>query len=47
MVAVVGKREVEQQTLSVRTRQDGDRGALNLTELQGLMERAISDRGRV
>jgi threonyl-tRNA synthetase len=47
VVAVVGKREVEQQTLSVRTRQDGDSGALGLTELQGLLERAITDRGRV
>jgi threonyl-tRNA synthetase len=46
VVAVVGKREVEQQTLSVRTRQSGDRGALNLTELQVLMEESIADRGR-
>ena len=47
VVAVVGKREVEEQTLSVRTRQDGDLGPLGLTELQGLMARAIADRGRV
>ena len=47
VVAVVGKREVEEQTLSVRTRQSGDLGPLGLTELQGLMAQAIADWGRV
>ncbi|MBE9141175.1 threonine--tRNA ligase [Nodosilinea sp. LEGE 07088] len=47
VVAVVGKREVEEQTLSVRTRQDGDKGVLGLTELQGLMAQAIAYRRRV
>ena len=47
IVAVVGKREVEQQTLSVRTRQSGDLGALTVAEVQGRMAAAIADRGRV
>ncbi|WP_008314086.1 threonine--tRNA ligase [Leptolyngbya sp. PCC 6406] len=47
VVAVVGKREVEQQTLSVRTRHSGDLGALTVVEVQGRMEGAIADRGRV
>jgi threonyl-tRNA synthetase len=47
VVAVIGQREVEEQTLSVRTRQDSDKGALGLTELQGLMAQAIAYRGRV
>ncbi|TVP66918.1 MAG: threonine--tRNA ligase [Leptolyngbya sp. LCM1.Bin17] len=47
VVAVVGKREVEQQTLSVRTRQSGDLGALTVAEMQGRMEEAIAERGRV
>ncbi|WP_416671357.1 threonine--tRNA ligase [Egbenema bharatensis] len=41
VVAVIGKREVEQQTLSVRTRRSGDLGALELTDLQALMEQAM------
>jgi threonyl-tRNA synthetase len=47
VVAVVGKREVEEQTLSVRTRQSGDLGALTVAEVQGRMAAAIADRGRV
>jgi threonyl-tRNA synthetase len=38
VVAVIGKREVEQQTLSIRTRKSGDLGALKLTDLQALIE---------
>ncbi|MEM9509795.1 MAG: His/Gly/Thr/Pro-type tRNA ligase C-terminal domain-containing protein, partial [Cyanobacteria bacterium P01_E01_bin.35] len=34
VVAVVGKREVETQTLSIRTRQQGDIGTMNITELK-------------
>ena len=44
VVAVVGKREVENQNLSVRTRQSGDLGALTLEELQEKMQAAIADR---
>ena len=44
VVAVVGKREVESQTLSIRTRQSGDLGALTLEELQEKMQAAIADR---
>jgi len=44
VVAVVGKREVEQQTLSVRSRQSGDLGVLILEELQDKMQGAITDK---
>jgi threonyl-tRNA synthetase len=46
IVAVVGKREVEEQTLSVRTRQSGDLGALTVADIQGHMEDAIANKGR-
>lgn len=39
VVAIVGKREVENQTLSVRTRQAGELGALTLSELQEKMQK--------
>ncbi|NER35460.1 MAG: threonine--tRNA ligase [Oscillatoria sp. SIO1A7] len=42
VVAVVGKREVANQTLSVRTRQSGDLGALTLEVLQEKMQAAIA-----
>ncbi|MEO1521552.1 MAG: threonine--tRNA ligase [Cyanobacteria bacterium J06633_2] len=42
VAAIVGKREVEQQTLSVRSRQSGDLGALTLDELQEKMQVAIT-----
>ncbi len=42
VTAVVGKREVEQQTLSVRSRQSGDLGVLPLEELQEKMQAAIT-----
>ena len=41
VVAVIGKREVENQTLSVRTRQGGELGALTLAELHEKMQQAI------
>jgi len=44
VVAVIGKREVEQQTLSVRTRQSGELGSLTLSELQERMQQAIMSR---
>ncbi|MEA5498517.1 His/Gly/Thr/Pro-type tRNA ligase C-terminal domain-containing protein [Limnoraphis robusta Tam1] len=44
VVAVVGKREVEQQTLSVRTRQAGEIGSLTLPELQQRLQTAIAQK---
>ncbi|NET05367.1 MAG: threonine--tRNA ligase [Merismopedia sp. SIO2A8] len=42
--AVVGNREVEQNTLSVRSRQSGELGVLTLEELQEKMQVTISDK---
>ncbi|NJN09219.1 MAG: threonine--tRNA ligase [Richelia sp. RM2_1_2] len=42
VVAVVGKREVENQTLSVRTRQAGDLGALSISETITCLQSAIA-----
>ncbi len=47
VVAVVGKREVEQQTLSVRSRQSGELGVLSLTELQEKMQTALDQRSLI
>ncbi|NJO79287.1 MAG: threonine--tRNA ligase [Cyanobacteria bacterium RM1_2_2] len=44
VVAVVGKREVVNQTLSVRTRQSGELGSLTLLELQEKMQQVIMSR---
>ena len=44
VVAVVGKREVEQQTLSVRSRQDGELGALTVAEVVEKMQLAVVER---
>jgi threonyl-tRNA synthetase len=44
LVAVIGNREVEQQTLSVRSRQSGDLGVLSLEELQTKMQTAIAEK---
>ncbi|QFS51261.1 threonine--tRNA ligase [Nostoc sphaeroides] len=41
VVAVVGKKEVENQNLSVRTRQSGDLGVLNIDELLHRLREAI------
>jgi len=41
VVAVVGKREAENQTLSVRTRQGGELGALTLAALHEKMQQEI------
>jgi threonyl-tRNA synthetase len=41
IVAVIGKREIENQTLSVRTRQAGELGLLTLSELHEKMQQAI------
>ena len=45
IVAVVGKREVEQKTLSVRSRQEGDLGAIAITQLQERMHTVIHSKG--
>ncbi len=44
LVAVVGKREVEQQTLSVRTRQSGDLGVLTVAEVLEKVQSAVAAR---
>lgn len=44
VTAVVGKREVESHSLSVRTRQQGDLGALPIDELIAKMEIAIAQK---
>lgn len=44
VVAVVGKREVENQTLSVRTRKGGELGALTLAELQACLQGVIVEK---
>ena len=45
IVAVVGKREVEQKTLSVRSRQEGDLGAIAINELIERMHTVINSKG--
>ncbi|MBF2072626.1 MAG: threonine--tRNA ligase [Synechococcales cyanobacterium C42_A2020_086] len=47
IVVVVGKREVENQTLSVRTRQSGELGSLTLSELQEKMQHAIQTKQQI
>jgi len=47
VVAVVGKREVENQTLSVRTRQAGELGALTLSELQEKIQHSIINKQQI
>ena len=44
VVAVVGKREVESQTLSIRTRLKGDLGPLTLTEVVEKLQGAINQK---
>ena len=44
VVAVVGKREVEQQTLSVRSRKDGELGALTVAEVVEKLQSAVVGR---
>lgn len=47
VVAVVGKREVKTQTLSVRTRQARELGSLTLSELQEKMQQAIQNKQQI
>ncbi|MBC1223085.1 threonine--tRNA ligase [Nostoc sp. UCD121] len=44
VVAVVGKKELENQNLSVRTRQSGDLGVLNMDELLHRLQKAITSK---
>jgi len=43
---VIGDREVETRTISVRTQQGVDMGSMPLNELPGLINKAIAQRGR-
>lgn len=47
IIVVVGKREVENQTLSVRTRQSGELGSLTLSALQEKMQHAIQTKQQI
>ncbi|MEN9567859.1 MAG: threonyl-tRNA synthetase, partial [Cyanobacteriota bacterium] len=47
VVAVVGQREVEHQTLSIRTRQQGDLGAMSMVELKESLEKAIANKANI
>ncbi|MEL7408928.1 MAG: threonine--tRNA ligase, partial [Cyanobacteria bacterium J06558_2] len=47
VVAVVGQREVDTQTLSIRTRQKGDIGTMNLAELQESLAEVIANKTRI
>ncbi|MGK7908521.1 MAG: His/Gly/Thr/Pro-type tRNA ligase C-terminal domain-containing protein [Synechococcus sp.] len=47
VVAVVGKREVENETLSVQTLQVGELGALRLPELQEKMQYSIINKKQI
>jgi len=45
VMSVIGDKEVEAQSLSVRTRKDGDLGAIALAEVMDRLNTALSDRG--
>ncbi|MBE9168293.1 threonine--tRNA ligase [Pleurocapsales cyanobacterium LEGE 06147] len=47
VVAVVGKREVENQTLSIRTRKQGDIGTMTIVELQERLDSAIAQKTNI
>jgi threonyl-tRNA synthetase len=44
VVTIIGKKEVENQNLSVRTRQSGDLGVLNLDELLHRLQEATNSK---
>ena len=44
MTAVIGQREVESQSLSIRTRQNGDLGAMSVTEVIEKLQDAIAQK---
>jgi threonyl-tRNA synthetase len=47
VVAVIGKREVDTQTLSIRTRQTGEQGQLTLAELAAKMQHAMISKQQI
>lgn len=47
VVAVIGKREVENQTLSIRTRETGDLGALTMNEITLRLQQAIASKSLI
>jgi threonyl-tRNA synthetase len=47
VVAVVGKREVENQTLSIRTRKQGDIGAMTIAELKESLEEVLANKTNI
>jgi threonyl-tRNA synthetase len=44
---VVGQREVDNQNLSIRTRKQGDLGAMRMVELQKSFEKAIANKANI
>jgi threonyl-tRNA synthetase len=44
VVIVVGKKEVAEQTLSVRTRKQGDIGTLTMPDLQSRLQLAVEEK---
>jgi len=44
---VVGDREVESQTVAVRTREGKDLGSMSITEFTAFLDSAIAQRGRL
>jgi threonyl-tRNA synthetase len=44
VVAVIGMKEMETQTLSIRTRKGGDLGVISLADLQQRMQQAIENK---
>ncbi|HAT13324.1 MAG TPA: threonine--tRNA ligase [Microcoleaceae bacterium UBA11344] len=47
VVIVVGKKEVAEQTLSVRTRKQGDIGMLTMPDLQSRLQLAVEEKGTI
>jgi threonyl-tRNA synthetase len=44
VMAIVGAKEVANQTLSVRTRRGGDLGSLSVQEVQARLQQAVQQR---
>ncbi len=44
VVAVIGMKEMETETLSIRTRKGGDLGVLSIADLQQKMQQVIEDK---
>ncbi|MGK7886892.1 MAG: His/Gly/Thr/Pro-type tRNA ligase C-terminal domain-containing protein, partial [Crocosphaera sp.] len=47
VVAIVGNKEVETQTLSIRTRQQGDIGTMTLTELKDSFAEVLVNKTKI